>query len=65
MEYEVKKIMNAWETRCEYDQTPYTLWEYLEQIRKKQSDCLWILEEDGNTLYDGVSKERLETLMQQ
>ncbi len=65
MEYEVKKIMDAWETRCEYDQTPYTLCEYLEQIRQKQSECLQILEEDGNTLYDEVSKERLDTLMQQ
>ncbi len=23
-----------------YSKTPYTLWEYLEQIRQKQSECL-------------------------
>ncbi len=65
MEYETKKITDAWEERCVGDDELSELDSRLWEIRKTWEKCRDLLAEEGRTLYYEISQDRIDSLMEQ
>lgn len=65
MEYETKKLTDAWEEKWVSDEELAGIETSLGEIRKTWEDCRELLAEEGRTLYHEISQDRIDLLMQQ
>ena len=59
MDYETKKITDAWSERCVGDDELSDLDSRLWEIRKTWEKCRDLLAEEGRTLYYEISQDRI------